>query len=70
MCIRDSIEAGKHLCTPVAPDEVSSIQHVDSYDTYVGLFRGFGQSDEGRVIAGVFYATTPDLIHWLSLIHI
>jgi hypothetical protein len=60
----EPIEAGKHLCTPVAPDEVSSIQHVDSYDTYVGLFRGFGQSDEGRVIAGVFYATTPDLIHW------
>lgn len=58
------VDAAGHLCLPVAPEEVRSIQYIGRYDTYIGLFRGWGRSQQGGLIAGIFYATTPDLIRW------
>jgi hypothetical protein len=52
------------VCTPVVVQELRSVSWSAALHTYVGVVRDWGQDSQGKRVAGIFYATTPDLIHW------
>ena len=49
----EPIAPEEHLCAPVASDDVQSIQYLEDFQIYVGLFRGWGKSEEGRLLPGI-----------------
>lgn len=61
-------DEAKHVCTPVGAGGLISIvssvtKHAPS-GLYVAMMAARPPSDAARRPAGIYYATSPDLIHW------
>jgi hypothetical protein len=58
-----------HVCTPVSPNEISTMSESLTYNTYFGKYLLLGMSNgpdpaTGAQVNGVFYSLSDDLIHW------
>jgi hypothetical protein len=59
-----------HVCKPVATREIGSMAESLTYNTYLKRYLLVGSSTDtppdGRPIAGIYFSTSDDLIHWSS----
>ncbi len=67
----DGFAPEEHVCEPVGAGsldwEVRSIGWHAPSNSYIAVLYGASHDAAGRRIAGIHYATSPDLVHWSRL---
>jgi hypothetical protein len=63
------LAAADHVCVPVSPDEIAGMSESLTFNTYFGKYMlvgaaGIYNPDKGRVVWGVYYSLSDDLVRW------
>ena len=57
-----------HVCEPVSPSQLGvtaqGLVWSATLKQYIAVDAGTGKDPQGDIVDGVFYSTSPDLIHW------
>jgi hypothetical protein len=59
--------ASDHTCEPVSPDEITTMHESLTYNTYLAKYLLVGVAGDtirGRVVWGIYYSVSDDLIRW------
>ncbi len=58
----------QHVCTPVSPNEIRMMDNSLTYNSvtqsYIVMSSSVDNDATGKVVAGIYYAFSTDLIHW------